>query len=49
MYMQTFCMWDQGSEVDLLVHAKSPQSCTCYIAIATMFDDRTHKESKGAN
>ena len=41
------CMWDQGSEVDLLVHTKSCQSCACYIA--AMFDDRTFKESKGAS
>ena len=27
--MQTCCMWDQGSEVDLLVHTKSRQSCAC--------------------
>ena len=37
----------QGSEVDLLVHTKSRQSCACYIA--AMFDDRTYKESKGAS
>ena len=30
VHMQTFCMWDQGSEVDLLVHTKSRQSCGCY-------------------
>ena len=23
VHMQTFCMWDQGSEVDLLVHIKA--------------------------
>ena len=39
VHMQTFCMWDQGSQVDLLVHTKSCQSCACYIA--AMFDDRT--------
>ena len=39
VHMQTFCMWDQGSEVDLLVHTKFCQSCACYIA--AMFDDRT--------
>ena len=47
VHMQTFCMWDQGSEVDLLVHTKSCQSCARYIA--AMFDDRTYKESKGAS
>ena len=47
VHMQTFCMWDQGSGVDLLVHTKSRQSCACYIA--AMFDDRTYKESKGAS
>ena len=29
VHMQTFCMWDQGSEVDLLVHTKSCQNCAC--------------------
>ena len=40
-----FCMWDHGSEVDLLVHTKSRQICACYIA--AMFDDRTYKNPKG--
>ena len=30
VHMQTCCMWDQGSEVDLLVHTKSCQSCACH-------------------
>ena len=47
VHMQTFCMWDQGSEVDLLVHTKSRQSCACYRA--AMINDRTYKESKGAS
>ena len=47
VHVQTFCEWDQGSEVDLLVHTKSCQSCACYIA--AMFDDRTYKESKAAS
>ena len=46
VHMQTFCMWDQGSEVDLLVHTKSRQSCAYYIA--AMFEDRTYKESEVA-
>ena len=32
VHMQTCCMWDQGSEVDLLVHTKSRQSCACHRA-----------------
>ena len=36
-------MWDQDSEVDVLVHTKSHQSCACYIA--AMFYDRTYKKS----
>ena len=36
VHMQIFCMWDQGSEVDVLVHTKSCQSCACYIT--AMFD-----------
>ena len=44
VHIQTFCIWYQGSEVDLLVHTKSRQSYTCYIA--AMFNDRTYKESK---
>ena len=44
VYMQTFCIWYQGSEVDLLVHTKSRQSCTCYIA--AMFDDEHTKNPK---
>ena len=32
VHVQTFCMWDQVSEVDVLVHTKSRQSCACYIA-----------------
>ena len=47
VHMQTFCMWDQGSEIDLLAHTKSRQSRACYIAV--MFDDRTYKASKGAS
>ena len=35
------------SKVDLLVHTKPCQSCARYIA--AMFNDRTCKESKGAN
>ena len=41
------CMWDQGSEIDLLVHAKSRQNCACYIA--AMFDDRTLAQDYGWN
>ena len=44
VHMQIFSMWDQGSEVDLLVHTKSHQSCACYIA--AMFDDRSTKNPK---
>ena len=32
VHLQTYCMWDQGSEVDLLVHTKSRQSCACHRA-----------------
>ena len=32
VHMQTCCMWDQGSEVDLLVHTKSRQTCACHRA-----------------
>ena len=32
VHMQTRCMWDQDSEVDLLVHTKSCQSCACHRA-----------------
>ena len=32
VHMQTCCMWNQGSEVDLLVHTKSCQSCACHRA-----------------
>ena len=32
VHMQTCCMWDQGSEIDLLVHTKSRQSCACHRA-----------------
>ena len=35
------CMWNQGSEVDLLIHTKSRQSCACYIA--AMFNDKHTK------
>ena len=31
--MQICCMWDQGFEVDLLVHTKSCQSCACHRAV----------------
>ena len=47
LHMQAFCMWDQGSEVDLLVHTKAHQSCACYRA--AMIDDRTYKESERAS
>ena len=47
VHMQTFCMWDHGSEVDLLVHTKSCQSCACYRA--AMIDARIYKKSKRAS
>ena len=47
VHMQIFCMWDQGSEVDVLVHTKFRQRCACYRA--AMINDRTYKESKAAS
>ena len=47
VHMQTCCMWDQGSEVDLLVHTKSRQ--LVYIS-GNMGQKRTfdtlHQQSK---
>ena len=42
VHMQTCCMWDQGTEVDLLVHTKSRQSCACHRTAKSCKPDPFH-------